>query len=272
LSKDNSAEAGVRLERTGRHAEIWFETPSDGPPVVTIDIIDALNEMIEEISNLPDIRSVTLRSEGSDVFIAGGDLEEFASLETPEDGRAMAIKMRKALSALADLPCPVIAAVDGDVFGGGCETILAADIRIAVEGVRIAFTQGRFGLITGWGGATRLTRRVGPGRALFLLTTGRPVSAESAKGFGIVDKVVPASALEDYLAEIRANMELISPDSIKAAKSAVKAAITLPYQESMERELELFTQLWASPQHREGIQAFFDRRAPGWAAEGIEDS
>lgn len=263
--------SGVHLGRLGRHAEIWFEAPEGGPPVVTLDMMERLVAIIENIAGQSEIRSVTLQSEGEGIFLAGGDLEEFASLDTPEQGRDMALKMRRILAALEGLPCPVIAVVEGDVFGGGCETILAADICLAAEGIHIAFTQGRFGLITGWGGATRLTRRVGPGNALFLLTTGRPITAEDAKSIHLVDKVVPVESIDDYLAEIRANMELISPEAIRAAKRAVQATRSLPYQECLDHELDLFVNLWASPEHKEGLAAFFGRRAPAWANVDLEE-
>ncbi|NOZ00422.1 MAG: enoyl-CoA hydratase/isomerase family protein [Deltaproteobacteria bacterium] len=265
MSAKSKMGTGVHLGRLGRHATIWFEARESGPPVVTMAIMDRLMEIIDSIAGHPDIRSVTLQSEGVGVFLAGGDLQEFATLDTPQKGRAMAMKMRRVLAALEALPCPVIAVLEGDVFGGGCETILAADIRIAVEGISLAFTQGRFGLITGWGGATRLSRRVGPSSALFLLTTGRPVSSEYAKTIRLVDKVVSRDGLDDYLAEIRANLELMSPEAIKAAKLAVQATQSLPFEECLDRELDLFTGLWASPQHREGLEAFFQKRAPSWA-------
>lgn len=256
---------GIHLSRLGRHAVIWFEKPQTGPPVVTLDMMGRFLAIIEEIAGHPDIRSVTLQSEDDEVFLAGGDLQEFAALDTPEKGRDMALKMREVLGALENLPCPVIAVVEGDVFGGGCEIILAADIRIAAEGIHLAFTQGRFGLITGWGGATRLTRRVGPGSALFLLTTGRPITAESAKAIRLVNDLVPPDGMDDYLDEIRASLELISPEAIRAAKQAVQATQSLPFEQCLDNELDLFTGLWASPQHKEGLQAFFERRAPEWA-------
>jgi len=261
----------IHLSRLGRHAVIWFEKPQSGPPVMTIDMMDRFGAIIEEIGAHPDIRSVTLHSEDDQVFLAGGDLQEFAALDTPEKGRKMALKMRKVLSALEDLPCPVIAVLEGDVFGGGCELILAADILIAAEGIHLAFTQGRFGLITGWGGATRLTRRVGPGSALFLLTTGRPITADSAKAIRLVNDLIAGDEMDDYLDEIRASLELISPEAIRAAKKAVRATQSLPFEQCLDNELDLFTGLWASPQHKEGLQAFFERRAPAWANEPSSD-
>lgn len=264
-----SQESGsrVRLDRLGRHARITFCKPAEGPPVVSLQAIAELREALASLAGDPGVRSVTLQSEGDGVFLAGGDLQEFETLDTPDKGRTMAEGMRAVLRGFEDLPCPVIAVLDGDVFGGGCETVLAADIRIAAPGVRLAFTQGRFGLIPGWGGATRLTRLVGRGRALFLLMTGRPVGAREAQAIGLVDEVVPRQRLDDALADLLANLEMVAPEAVRAAKEAVRTAVMLPFEQSLAHELDLFTTLWASAAHREGLRAFFERRAPAWAGE-----
>lgn len=257
----------LRFDRLGRHVRITFRKPAEGPPVVSLQTIAELQDTLTSLAKDAGVRSVTLRSEGDGVFLAGGDLQEFESLDTPEKGREMAEAMRAVLAGFEALHCPVIAALDGDVFGGGCEAILAADIRIAAPGVRLAFTQGRFGLIPGWGGATRLTRLVGRGRALLLLMTGRPVGAREAQAIGLVDRVVPRERLDDTLAELQANMEMIAPEAVRAAKEAVRKAVMLPFEQSLAHELDLFASLWASEAHREGLRAFFERRAPAWAGE-----
>lgn len=264
---NRAATKRIRADRLGRHARITFLKPPDGPPVVSLDTISELNEVVTSLQKDPSVRSVTLRSEGDGVFLAGGDLQEFQALDTPQKGREMAIRMREVLWTLENLSCPVIAALDGDVFGGGCEAILAADIRVAVPKVRFAFTQGRFGLIPGWGGATRLTRLVGRGRALFLMTTGQPIEAREARDIGLVDVVVPRARLDDTLAALQANIEMVSPDAIRAAKEAVRGAVRLPYEQSLAFELDLFSAQWTSQAHQEGIRAFFERRAPAWAGD-----
>ena len=257
----------IRTTRQGRHHQISFLKPAEGPPVVSLRTIEELRDAVARLAGDPSVRSVTIRSDGDGVFLAGGDLEEFQRLETPEQGRAMALAMREVLQALEALPCPVLAVLDGDVFGGGCEMILAADVRVAAAGIRLAFSQGRFGLVPGWGGATRLTRLVGPGRALYLLMAGRPIEAREARRIGLVDEVVLRERLDDFVAEFQANVEVIAPEAIRVAKQVVREAASLPYDQSLARELDLFTGLWGSAVHREGLRAFFEHRAPAWANE-----
>lgn len=256
----------VRFDRLGRHARVIFRKPENGPPVINLRAIDELREVVTIASQDPLIRSLSIHSDGEGVFLAGGDLEEFQALDK-EAGRSMAEAMREVLWRLENLPYPVIAVIEGDAFGGGCELVLAADMRLAAPQARLAFTQGRFGLIPGWGGATRLTRVVGRARALALLMTGQPITARQAKAIGLVDEVVPKEKIGDRLAEIQANLEMVAPEAIRAVKEVVSAAVRLPYEESLRLELDLFVGLWGSQAHKEGLRAFFEKRAPAWAAD-----
>jgi enoyl-CoA hydratase len=274
MSRSSSVEKespGVRLDFAGCHAHICFERRTDGPPVVTLRMMTELARLVERVAADPEVRSLTFVSEDPNVFLAGGDLKEFATLDTPRKGRTMALKMRGILDAIEDLPMPVIAAIQGDVYGGGCELILAADMRISVSDAQFSFSQGRFGLIPGWGGTTRLTRLVGPGHAMLLLATGRPVSAMEARCLALVDEVVAnQGAFQDHISALHASMELLSPSALRAAKEAVRAAATMPADKSMDNELRLFGQLWASEEHREGQRAFFERRAPNWVGDDLK--
>lgn len=260
--------SGVRLDRMGPHATLWFEKPEKGPPVVTLDVMSAMEAAVKRLAGDANLRTLTIRSEGGSVFLAGGDLQEFQSLDARR-GRQMAVKMRRILAALDALPVPVIAALTGDAYGGGCEVAVAADVRIAVPSAHLSFSQGRFGVCTGWGGATRLVQLVGPGRAMLMLATGRPIPALEARRMGLVEEVVGEDeSLEDRLAAMRATMEMIGPGAMGAIKKAIRGASVLPAAQAMEQELELFAAQWASPEHREGLEAFFEHRAPAWATHG----
>ena len=137
---------------------------------------------------------------GARVFVAGGDLKELAAIRTSEDATVMAETMRGVLDRLATLPIPVIAAVNGDAYGGGAEVAVACDIRIAADDVRCAFNQVALGIMPAWGGIERLTALVGRGRALLLMTTGRVLDAEAALELGLFDEVVPRTQFDEPLA------------------------------------------------------------------------
>jgi len=115
---------------------------------------------------------------GTRVFVAGGDLKELAAIRTHDDAVAMAHTMRTVLDRIATLPVPVLAAVNGDAYGGGAEVAVACDIRIAADDVRCGFNQVALGIMPAWGGIERLTALVGRGRALMLMTTGRVFLAQ----------------------------------------------------------------------------------------------
>lgn len=256
----------VRLDLVGRHAFLTIVPPVDGPPVISLEVARAMLEALEKVKKDNKLRSLCLRSEGEGVFLAGGDLRQFASLQTKEEGKAMAEEVRAVLEAFEALPIPVFAAINGDCYGGGCELLLAVDFRVATKGSHFAFTQGRFGLTAGFGGVTRLVRLVGPGRAADLLLTGRSLEAREAQRIGLLEEVVEPQVLSERVAEIQASIELLGPKAVNGSKQAIRLASTLPRDKSMAKELEVFLDLWASEEHKEGLSAFFERRAPSWAA------
>jgi enoyl-CoA hydratase/carnithine racemase len=147
--------------------------------------------------------------------------------------------------------------------------LLPADVIVAVEGVHLTFSHGRFGTIpTPWS-LWRLVERVGANRALLLLTTGRPVGAAEAKAIGLVDEVVPdRAALEEYLATLQATMEMVSPAASRAAKAAIRAVSC--HRPGYEKKVaEVFSSLLDGLEYREGLDALLEHRAPAWAVQGM---
>jgi len=262
--------SGLRLEIRGRHADLWFLARPERGPGVDKDVAARFLEAVREVGGSSELRTLALRSEGvdRDVFLAGADLESYEPPHGRRGPGALLAPMREALDALEALPIPVIAALDGSVYGGGCDVALAADLRIAVARVHFSFSMGRFGLSTPWGGATRLVRLIGANRAFLLLATGRPLTAVEAGALGLVDIVVPdESSLDEKLAEFRAGIEMIGPGAVRAAKETVRAAATLPLRESLDNEYRAFASLWGSSEHREGIGAYIEHRGPEWARD-----
>jgi len=252
-------------ERVGLHAIVRFRCPAGGLPVLTAATAGGLAKVVRAIAGDGSVRSVTLASDHESVFLAGADLEELNGLDARRT-KAWAHRMRKALAELETLPVPVIAALHGDVHGGGCEVALAADVCVAVRSARLAFTQARYGLMPAWGGVTRLTRRVGQARALLLLLTGRPVRAAEARVLRLVDDVVAdRQALEDHLAEMRATIEMAGPEACRAMKESVRAAMAPWSAASFAHEDETCAAMLASPERREGLRAAAEHRPPEWA-------
>src|SRR5829696_8885897 len=177
----------------------------DGIAVVTMNRPQALNAFnteqlerlgaaIRTIAQDHTVRAVILTGAGDRAFAAGADIKEMVEL-TAGEGLAFGRKGQALTSAIERLPQPVIAAVNGYAFGGGCELAIACDIRLASENARFAQPEVSLGIPPGWGGTQRLPPLIGPGLAAELIYTGRHVHAEEAQRIGLVNAVHPLDQL-----------------------------------------------------------------------------
>ena len=201
------------------------------------------------------------------VFLSGADLREVEAVAKGGDeraARAFAERVMTLLTRLEQLGALVIAAISGDVYGGGCEVVTACDLRVAEEGVQLAFRQTRIGVASGWGGTTRLARLVGLGSAKRLLLTGMPCDAADALRVGLVDEVVATGAARTRAIEIVRAASVGAPAAIAAMKRGLLDAMDLPREESLSRELDRFVETWRGDDHREALAALRDKRPPRW--------
>ncbi len=219
--------------------------------------MDALEEAAGRLEAWPSLVSLVITGSGNRAFCSGGDLRWMRSLGSPADGEAMSRRMQGILARLEALPVPVIAALNGAAVGGGAEIALAADLRYAEPHVALTFKQGRMGLAPGWGGAARLRRVVGYGKALQLLATGATVPAAEAASMGLVDEVVASGSSVDAAVAWSERVRPLSGRSIGVMKRMLRrddsAAAT-------DHEASLFREVWASPEHHEAVAAFFEKR------------
>lgn len=157
------------------------------------------------------IRSIIITGAGSSTFCAGGDLRYFSSLDTKKACVGMSNRMKNILKRMCGGNKVVVAAINGQALGGGCEIAVACHYRIAASHATFAFRQASNGIVTGWGGGKRLFRLVGKSSALRLLLTGERISAEEALSIGLIDKVVPSDDLfestENFVRKINDNSD-----------------------------------------------------------------
>lgn len=196
-------------------------------------------------------------------FVSGGDLKELAGHPEAPAAERLNRVMSGALAGLLDLPYPVIAAVEGDAVGGGCEILTACDLRLAGTGARLSFRQVQNGLTTGWGGTARLVSLIGQSRAMELLLTGRTIDAEEARAMGLIHRIVPPG--NDVLEEAYAwagEVSRLPRRALAAIKSLVHAAVHLSLPDANALETQLFINLWPSADHLEAMNAFAEKRPP----------
>lgn len=218
------------------------------------DFLDTINRVREDRR----IRALVITGAGDRAFISGGDLGELQHYPAESDGKRLATLMGDALDALDHLDIPVIAAINGHSRGGGCEVAVACDIRIISENATMGFVHVRQGITTAWGGAQRLKRLVGYGRAVELLLTGRILSAQESADLGLAEQSVPQGEALTIACETARTIAANPPQAVRALKRLLR----LQAGEAFSAERELLAQLWTTGDHLEAVAAFLEKRKP----------
>jgi len=248
----------IRVEHVGHAAVVTI----DNPPVNALhpDVSDEIAAAAAAIAEDFSIRSMVLTGEGR-CFVAGGDIKYFTSLDR-DTAAEMALRTQRMQHALFDLRVPVIAALNGHALGGGCELMFACDIAIAVESATIGLTEVTLGLIPGAGGTQMITRYLPPGTAKRLLFTGDRLTATEAHRLGLIDQVVPDGGAREAGLELAERINARGPLAVEAAKRSANYELRHSEDAGHRREVEIFSALFDSTDHREGITAFLEKRTP----------
>lgn len=209
-----------------------------------------------------DLRCVVLTGSGERAFCAGGDLKERDGMTDAQWRRQHEIFERQHWT-LADLPLPVIAAVNGHAYGGGFEMVLSCDFVYAARHARFALPEVGLGIMPGAGGTQNLPRAVGERRAKEIVLTGRPLSAGQAADWGIVNALaddVPAlrAMALDTARAIAAN----APLSVRQAKKSIRYGMQMELRTAFRFEVEAYNALVGTADRHEGVRAFNEKRRP----------
>src|SRR5579862_7978614 len=219
----------------------------------------ALRTMAEIDGALTEIeasraRVLVIRGSGDKAFCAGGDLKELEHMRSGDDAADMARRMRATLDRVTATRIPVIAALNGDAFGGGAELALACDFRIAAAHARIGFTQISLGLMPAWGASERLAALVGRGRALHMLLTGRVLSAAQALEVGLVEEVVASDEFDARVAGVARAIAAASPVAAAGIKGSVDSVRPHRNPELADSAIKTFTRTWTAPAHWAAVE------------------
>ncbi|OOC52643.1 MULTISPECIES: enoyl-CoA hydratase/isomerase family protein [Nocardiopsis] len=264
------------MEEVGIVGEfVRVETDPDHPGVAVIRLdrpkVNALNaamtaeiaDAAKQVSTDPDVRAVVVYG-GERVFVAGADIKEMAD-RTAAEMREYARNLQGALTLVARVPKPVVAAVTGYALGGGLELALAADFRVAGAGARLGVPEIQLGVIPGAGGTQRLPRLVGAPRAKEMIFSGRHVKADEAREIGLVDEVVPDE--EVYGAAVARVAKYADGPAVAlaAAKEAVDRGMETDLDTGLEIERLHFAGLFATEDQKSGMRSFVEQ-GPGKAS------
>jgi enoyl-CoA hydratase len=238
--------------------------------VVTISREKALNALSSQViselvsaasylDSCSDVRVVVVTGAGK-AFVAGADISEMQEL-APAKAQAFAEQGGKLGDAIEHSPKVWIAAVNGFALGGGCELALACDFIYASEKAKFGQPEVKLGVIPGFGGTQRLSRRVGVAKAKELCLTGDIIDAAEALRIGLADAVVPAEALIGKVTELAGRIAANGPLAVAAAKRVIHQGQSMSLEASLALEQRAFGELFASADQREGMAAFLGKRA-----------
>ncbi len=224
----------------------------------TLDDIDAA---VALAGRDPEVGVLIVTGAGEKAFVAGADINELAS-QTPAGGAAYAAAGQAVFPRLETLGKASIAAINGYALGGGLELALACTLRVASDTARLGLPETSLAIIPGYGGTQRLTRLVGPGRALEIILTAEPIDAREAQRIGLVNRVVPPSELMATSESLARAILSRGPVAVRSAMRAVQASLDLPLEGGLAMEAALFGLTCATEDMREGTRAFLEKRRP----------
>ena len=250
--------AAVLVEHAGRVLRVVL----DRPPLNVVDLAAAheLVGALERAGRQPGLSAVVLAGRGH-AFCAGVDVRD----HLPDRGAEMIRTFDRACALLLEIEVPVVAAVQGPALGGGAELALVCDLVWAAESAVFGFPEIKLGVFPPIAAAA-LAGVVSAQRAAELVLTGRVISAAEAERIGLVNRVLPAAQFEAAVGDLVAQLAALSPDALRVAKRALRlgrarpdaAAIAAAERIYLEERLD-------APDAIEGLNAFIEKRAPGWA-------
>nr|SVE88021.1 EOG090X06RW [Daphnia similis] len=217
-----------------------------------VNLWNAVNELEDWKSG----KGIILHSVG-ETFCSGGDLNTVRQISNPDEGYKMSTLMHNTLTRLHQLPLISVALIQGKALGGGAELATACDFRLFTENGEIGFVQGRMGVVTGWGGGTRLVQLLGQHRALELLLTSRQIAAPEAVAMGLANGITKSSELTEAVEEAKQWLQpklCHAPQIIHALKHIVATARAVPYEESLLNERQVFAMLWGGVANKKALE------------------
>ena len=255
-----------------------FETirvaePADHVLLVTLDRPARANAMNTQMGldlrqlfmdlyvDCEDYRCVVVTGSGEKIFCAGGDLKDRDGMTNEQWQQQHAI-FEQMIRGLRDCPLPVIGAINGAAFAGGCEFALGCDFLYAAEHAKFAITEVTLGIMPGAGGTINLADAIGERRAREVIYSGRPFSATEAWEWGLVNKVVPANDLMNEVLEMAARIANNAPLSVKQVKKSISVSRQVDKHNAYLYELEAYNRLVPTEDRLEGVRAFNEKRKP----------
>lgn len=229
-------------------------------------VIAEMKDALEKIQSNKYIKVLILTGEGDKAFVAGADIATMKDY-TPLEGKFFSRQGQELLFQLEALPIPVIACVNGFALGGGTEIAMACDFIYAADSAKFGQPEINLGIIPGYGGTQRLSRLVGKSMAKELCMTGAMISAQEAKDIGLVNKVFPKDMLWEETMKVAKLLATKGKVSIRAVKESIERGYDQDLRTGCYMESEAFGMCMASPDAKEGMGAFLEKRKAEFKGE-----
>lgn len=254
-----------------RFETLTLDTPRPHVLLVTLSRPEASNAMNTQLSrdvtavfealalDPGDIRCAVVTGAGEKAFCAGGDLKERNGMTDEAWGRQHVV-FERMVRALIDCPVPMIGAVNGAAYGGGCEIAATMDFLYAADSARFAMTEVTLGIIPGAGGTQTLARAMGERRAKELMLSGRPFTAVEAADWGLVNAVYPQADLLPAALETAERIAANAPIAVRQAKQAIHRGLGMSLADGLTFEIEAYNRTVPTEDRREGVLAFNEKR------------
>lgn len=250
----------VLYETQSHIATITINRP-EALNALNLDVLKGLEAVIDDVNKNTAIKVAIITGAGGKAFVAGADIETMIKM-TPGEAAAFSTNGQQVFNKISALPQIVIAAIDGFALGGGCELALACDIRIASTKSKLGIPETGLGVIPGFGGTQRLPRLVGLPIAIELMVTARQMPADECLKCGLVNHIVPSEEIISFCWDLAEKIVKNSSSAIKLGKMAMYNGSEMDMENALAYESSMFALSFATPDQREGMEAFLAKRKP----------
>lgn len=237
----------------------------NNPPLnlVTLGLSKELKDTMYKLNKDEDVKVIVLTGSGTKAFCVGSDIKEFPQVLDDVIEKKLK-KENETFNMIEFLDKPVIAAMEGNVLGGGFEMAMACDMRILSNKGRIALPEINLGVFPGSGGVFRLSKLVGPSKAMEIMFLGEFIDAEDCLVFGMVNRLAPAGEVKDIALKIAEKIALKPFEAIKIIKRAVREMHLKTTEECFYQNLDFSKHIFETLDCSEGVNAFLNKRSPNF--------
>lgn len=262
LNLDTPALETLLLDKIDEHlVKVTLNRPEAANAFNTQMAWDLISVFESLASDAQNIRVIILTGAGNKAFCAGGDLKERNGM-SDQQWQAQHLVYERMTRAVIECPLPIIGAINGAAYGGGCEIAAALDFIYVSQSARFAQTETRIGIIPGAGGTQTLARSVGEKRAKELILTGQVFNAQQALDWGLANAVYPAHELLDAVLLTAQAIADNAPIAVRQAKQSIHKGMQMSLSDALAFEIEAYNRCVPTLDRREGVAAFNEKRKP----------